>query len=66
MADKRKDTVPMISTEALSVGYGGIPLIRDIALSAGKGEIMSVCDVCVVFFFILSKYPFWDKHRRNQ
>ncbi len=42
MADKRNDTVPMISTEALSVGYGGIPLIRDIALSAGKGEIITL------------------------
>ena len=39
MADKRNDALPRISTEALSVGYGNVPLIRDISLSAGKGEI---------------------------
>ena len=42
MADNRNDTLPMISTDGLSVGYGSVPLIRDIALSAGKGEIITL------------------------
>lgn len=42
MADNKQELTARISTESLSVGYGGIPLIRDIALSAGRGEIITL------------------------
>ena len=32
----------MIKTEALNVGYNGVPLIYDIALSAARGEIITL------------------------
>lgn len=42
MADNKQELTARISTESLSVGYGGIPLIRGIALSAGRGEIITL------------------------
>jgi iron complex transport system ATP-binding protein len=42
MADHRDTADIRIGTEALTVGYNGVPLISDIALSAARGEIITL------------------------
>ena len=42
MVPDRDLTGLMIGTEALTVGYNGVPLISDIAMSAARGEIITL------------------------
>src|ERR1700694_5616701 len=33
---------PLLNAEAITAGYGGVPVVRDVSLSVGPGEIVAI------------------------